>query len=343
MKLDDLCEVFDALPFPKSMEQEHPEREVVLAARSRVADAVIDDEFLVDCISRELQRLQKYPLRRGLAPFFTIDNLGIRFAFGYWPPGSTAGPHEHTAWNITAVCRNRLDVHIFDREASYRQNALIPKCRFEGSVGSTGFIYDPCIHDPRNTSTDWSLSLHVTSPRDGERPSDNRKPLSCLRVSPELPSAEDKHPYASVVAARYQQNLVHQLARILCSVDVPQAHRVLVQAHRLASPATRRLIDRTAPSLDDGNAYGPWILERTRNDLALIQRSEGGSVSLEVETPSGRREELVMSDIARDAVEFVTREYLFDAHKLPGHLSPDERIAIGEALEETGLFKRVWL
>ena len=341
MRLDDLCEVFDVLPFPKSKERQHPQRQTVLAARSRVGNAVIDDEFLLDCIVRELRRLRSYRISRGLEPFFIMPNLGIRFAFGYWPPGATAGPHEHTAWNITAVWRNRLEVLTYDREASYRQKALIPKHRFDGNAGMTGFIYDPCIHEPRNTSPEWSLSFHVTSPRDGERPADYEELLSCLRIDPELSSVQAGHPYASVITTRHQQRFVDQLARTLCSMNSPQARRVLVEARGLASSATQKWIDRAVPELSSENASGPhWMLTRAHSDLILIERCQHGFVSLNVETPNGCREELVMSDIAREAIAFVSREQVFEVHQLPGSLSQDERIAIGEALEETGLFRR---
>jgi hypothetical protein len=59
----------------------------------------------------------------------------------------------------------------FDRQESYRQNTLVPKNRFEAPAGKTGFIYEPCLHEPRNVSG-VVLSLHVISPRDGERPDD---------------------------------------------------------------------------------------------------------------------------------------------------------------------------
>ena len=134
-----------------------------------VADAVLDDEFLLDCMSRELELIERKVPRRESVPFFTTPDTGITFAFRYWAPGSNAGAHEHTAWTITAVCRNKLSVRTFDSESSYRNQALVPKNVFDAPAGRTGFIYEPCIHDPRNPTGRWSMSLHVTSPRDGEQ------------------------------------------------------------------------------------------------------------------------------------------------------------------------------
>ena len=62
-------------------------------------------------------------------------------------------------------------------------------------------------------------------------------------------------------------------------------------------------------------------------------------VALDVETERGSVEELVVSSLARDAIRFVTDKSLFEVGALPGSLSEEERSAIGEALEETGLFR----
>lgn len=344
MKLDDVCEVFEAPRFPDLGAPEHPERDSVLAARSNITAAVVDDEFLADCISRELSRLEDNRLRRGLVPFFIVPGKGIHFAFGYWPPGGTPGPHEHTAWTITAVCRNQLDVLTYDREESYRRRELVPKNRFPAAAGRVGFIYEPCIHEPRNTTGEWSLSLHVISPRDGERPVGHEEPLPALSFTSEPSSAEDDHPYARVIVAHYRRRFVHQLARILSSMDVPSAPHLLAQSLGLASSATRRLIERTLPGSGCRDALkGPWLLARTHKDLVLSDRYVDDMVALDVETANGPVEELVISSEARDAIAFVAREPIFEVSALPGSLSEDEQTAIGEVLEETGLFTRVQL
>src|SRR5438105_4611207 len=101
MKLHDLSAVFDRLHFPALGELAHPERDSVLAARTVVGTAISDDEFLTDCFAWEVDRLADDRLLTGLVPFFVHPVLGVRFSFGYWPPGGTPGPHEHTAWTIT--------------------------------------------------------------------------------------------------------------------------------------------------------------------------------------------------------------------------------------------------
>jgi hypothetical protein len=341
MKLDQLCQTFEDLQFPALGSQAHPEREAVLRARSAVGTAVVDDEFLADCLSLELRLLEDNRGWRGLVPFFTLPGSGVRLAFGYWPPGGTPGAHEHTAWTITAVCRNQLEVLTFDRAKSYQQRELVPKNNFSALAGQVGFIYEPCIHQPRNTSRDWSLSLHISSPRDGEQLCDYEEPLPALVKPGSSPMGYD-HPYTSVTRARQRQRALHQLARILAAMDVSQAPELLAHCYRLASSATRNWIDQTAPGfVKEKTTDAPWVLARTHIGLVLRPRRQGDMWALEVETPGGPIDEMIISDEAHDAIDFVSREPVFDVRALPGHLSEEEQSAIAQALEESGLFMRV--
>jgi hypothetical protein len=65
MKIEDLCEIFASERFPSLGAKAHPERDSVLAARSAIGAAVVDDEFLADCISWELRRIKDDQLGRG--------------------------------------------------------------------------------------------------------------------------------------------------------------------------------------------------------------------------------------------------------------------------------------
>jgi len=342
MKLHDVCEVFETLPFPILGEKAHPEKESVQAAVARIAEAVASDEFLADCIAWELRLLESDRLRRGLVPFFTLPSRGLRFAFGYWPPGATARPHEHTAWTITAVCRNELDVLTYDRVESYRRRQLVPKKNFHASSGMVGFIYDPCIHKPKNVTRNGSLSLHVISPRDGEQLDDQYPPLPDLCFPSHVPAAEDEHPFSQVIVSREREASVRQLARILAPMDVPQAHDLIETCFNMGSTGTRRLIAQMSRrSIEEDPAKSRLTLVRTHDELVLCSRHEKGAVCLDVETPSGPVEQLTINDLAREAIDFVAREIRFDIDALPGRLSKEERMAIGETLEETGLFKGV--
>ena len=328
--LADLCGSLAALPFPRADEDAHPDRDAVAAARAHVTSAVNSDDFLADCIARELRLIERGWPRAGLVPFHVIPERGIRFAFGYWSPGATPGPHEHTAWTITAVCRNELEVATYDYVESYRRGELVPKNLFLAPAGKTGFIYEPCIHAPRNTSRDWSLSLHISSPLDGAGPGGGPLPGLAVRG----PDLAVEHPYIRVVIARQREHQLYQLARILSAMTVARAREVLEDCLELASTTTRQRITGTAPD-------APWQLERTGASLVLGTRDDGDAVVLEAQTAHGMVEELRISGVAREAVAYAVRTPAFNVRALPGDLRDHERAEIAEALEATGLFRRV--
>jgi len=339
MKLDDLCARFEPGEFPTAHAREHPDRQSVLAAREAVTVAVRDDEFLVDCLSHELDTLEQRVPRSGLVPFYTLAPLGIRFAFGYWPPGRSTGAHEHTAWTITAVCRNRLEVQTFDREESMRRQTLVPKNCFDAAAGRVGFIYEPCIHDPRNPTGRWSLSLHVSSPRDGEESDDDL----CL---PELDEVRVRRaldrddPYTWVTFVRQQHVLIEQVARFVAGVRVAAADDLLDRCGHLGAAPTRRFIDclgRTGGQRP--SAVG--TLTVVHEQLMLDCRDVLDGVALGVETVDGWAEVLRMTRLGREAMAFCASRRTFAVDEIPGRLTSRERWAIAEALEESGTFRLV--
>jgi hypothetical protein len=268
MRVDDLCEAFRGSEFPAQGVDAHPDRASVKTARSAVESAVIDEEFLVDCMRRELRLIEANTPRRGLTPFFIIPDFGIRIAFGYWPPGATPGAHEHTAWTITAVCRNRLEVLTYDREESYKRQELVPRNRFNAGAGRVGYIYEPSIHKPKNISTAWSMSLHVSSPRDGQPLADDDRPFPAFtdddlpssggaRLTGRFPAAlEDDRDDPQLIAtlARRQRGRVRGLTRVLAEIDMPGVPELLARCFVLADPATRDFIarmDRRIPHISE--------------------------------------------------------------------------------------------
>lgn len=338
MKLDDVCGTFVGLEFPPLGIDAHPDLESVVRARSSVSAAVAHDEFLAECIAHELDVVERSRRRPGLLPFFEIGGLGIRFSFGYWPPGSVPGAHEHTAWTITAVCRNELEIITFDRPESYRRRMLVQKRKFRAEVGQVGYIYEPAIHAPQNRSRDWTLSFHVTSPRDGER-------IGC--VEPLLPPLTNSvvktpngHPYVAVLKSRERQAKLRLLARTLLSLRAPASTRALAQCHRLASSMTRELIRRERPE-DFAAERGARWLRRSHEQLQLELRREGDGWAVRTMTPRGMMKVLAINEAAREAFAFAIVQEHFEVRMLPGGLSVDERDAVGDTLEETGMFERV--
>jgi hypothetical protein len=340
MKLDDLREAFDRYSFPAAHLREHPDRDSVMAARSAVTSAVRDEEFLVDCMYYELAQLERGEAVLGLIPFITLPTVGIRLAFGYWPPHGNAGAHEHTAWTITGVCHNELAIQTYDRDESYLRQVLVPKNHFHAPAGQVGFIYEPCIHDPRNDTDSWSLSLHVSSPWDGQTLADQER---CLPILDDIRRRrfEDGcgQAYDKVVAGRYRQLKIRAIAEFLSQVDDVPVTDLLQRCVRDATTATRRFIyglGRT--DLVELRPHSRRSIARTDPDLVLTYREVGDDVLLGVETRSGWVEELAIASVAREAIAFCVDTPRFDVVEIPGNLTDEERWSIAEALEETGLF-----
>lgn len=337
MRLEEVYAAFAALDFPMAGERAHPSRDTILHARATIGEALRSTEFLTDCISHELQLISSGALRHGLTPFWTMPALGARLAFGYWRPGEGPGPHEHTAWTITAVCRNRLDVATFDRDESYRRGELVPKNLFEAQAGQVGSICEPAIHAPRNNSDDWSFSLHISSPRDGE-PIEGVEPLPGLYTGARVPG-DRGHPYMAVVGARERQRLVRLLVPVLVSIRSPGAHRLLARSYRLGTASTRRLIADLLPMPDHGPVH-PQVLTRTNPNLPISIECNSDGVAVIAATPRGARRQLVVNAIAYDALAFAATHTSFEVAALPGGLSGEESVALAEMLEESGLFQR---
>ncbi|MBV6323823.1 hypothetical protein [Duganella violaceipulchra] len=339
MRLDDVVDTFARLDFPDRNEPGLPARETVLAARTAMERAVADDDFLLDCMALELGLIASGAPRNGLVPFLTLAGSGIRMAFGFWPPYGGPGAHEHTAWTITGVCRNELEVRTYDRAASYRSGALVDQNLFVAPAGKVGFIYEPGIHAPRNPTRDWSLSIHVISPRDGLPLPDHEDAPRELR--PPAPSdGQPVHAYASVMAARQKQRWLRQLAQIAAASASPLAPAQLAACFDLGSTATRAYVEDLGGAAADGSSAA-YLLRRVADGLVLRQQSTPGGSALAVETPGGLVCEIETGDIARAALSYAAGHELLDVAALPGALDDEERFALGMALEESGLFERV--
>jgi len=345
VRLEDFCAGLEGMPFPNAAETATPDRESVLQVRAALAAAVADDEFLAGCMLPELELVERTARpRRGLPPFLTLPRTGIRLALAYWPPGGSIGAHEHTAWTVTTVCRNQLQVVTFDRAESYRRRSLVPKNCFDAPAGRVGYIYEPCIHEPKNPSGEWSLSLHIVSPQDGKPAADQPEPLPGLGRADGSPPAQVTYPpaYAALLLARQRMALIEQLSRILAPMKVALAAEALGKCYGLGSTATQQFIEHAAPhAVRERERARQWHLAKVHGDLMLSHQSGEQGTSLMVETPNGRRETLTVNAVARDAIVYATENDLFDVRALPGRMNEEERLALAMALEGTGVFRRV--
>jgi hypothetical protein len=230
-------------------------------------------------------------------------------------------------------------VATFDRPESYRRRELVAKNVFTAEAGEAGFIYEPSIHAPKNVSDDWSLSMHISSPRDGER-ADDLEPLGdLLSFSVSRAERSDRvDPYSSVLRARARHAEVHLLARTLLSARVPQARDLLARCFMLASSSTRAMLLRALPDLFEAGA-SPRLLTRSHRELALHVRGGDRKCELIADTSKGPTRVLAVNDLAHDALVFASTQQSFDVAALPGSLSDEERTAIADALEDSGTFK----
>jgi len=85
----------------------------------------------------------------------------------------------------------------------------------------------------------------------------------------------------------------------------------------------------------------PFFLRRVHDDLVVRHRADGFRVALAAETELGAVTELVTNEAASGALAFAAAHRQFLLDELPGSLTLEERLAIGIALEETGVFERV--
>lgn len=338
MKLADVCATLSELRFPHLGEDADPDRNAVLELRSRIAAAIADGELLVDCIAHELQFLARCWDRRGLARFFVAPEFGVNFSFGYWSPGEATPPHEHMAWSITAVCYNRLEVSTFDHAESYRRKDLVPMKRFDATVGEVGYLYGPAIHSPRNATDDWTVSLHVNSPRDGEPVVATERVSGLMAPLPRFRPDGPRHPYAWVINARIRKQEADLLARMLLVSDLPGAAELFAACASLASSTTRATLRAAAPDRFAATAP-PDRFVRVHPELRLWLEREASSCVLLVDAPRGPIEVLRVDALASETLAAVVTSPSFDARELPGDLDDEERASVVDALEDLGLFR----
>jgi hypothetical protein len=221
-----------------------------------------------------------------------------------------------------------------------------------------GFIHGAGLHQPFNPTAHWSLSLHVISPHDG-RPRPDEAPLppalaAALDSGPDAgPDAEENArkdlktdaALATLELARMSQQWLRELARIAAASAAPRAPAVLEACAALGTTRTRRHVRQLRREPEPGHADhrrgAPYRLQRSPAVAALHADCIEGRARLCIDTPRGAVAQLAASALALPALRFAARQAHFDVAALPGDLDRDERLALAEALEDSGLFKRV--
>jgi hypothetical protein len=343
MRFLDFCELFRSIGFPRAEDITHPEHAAVYEIKTRLKDAIGDAEFLADAFALELARISDASIAiRGLDPFYIVPEFGVRFAFGHWSPHSGIEPHEHTAWTITGICRNELEILTYDYRESYQRKELVYRNHFREQEGRVGLVHEPTIHAPKNVSSHWSLSIHITSPLDGKRPIGFPEPLPALYSGKSFSPTEAEHPYSHVEGARQRVRLVDHLAYQIQSITGPDVDDLLMRCYEMGSFITQRRIQ--GAKQQDASRQPlthPWVLARTHKDLVLRSRQVGGIACLDAETPTGFVQELTATSHAHKAFEFVAHQDTFDVAAIPGIIDNRDRFSIAAWLEDAGLYKTV--
>jgi hypothetical protein len=334
------CDSFEALPFPGQGDFVPPDCEAVVAARNLLHLNLDDDGFKLGAVAAELERLREGTTGPGLKPFIRLPRTGAELSFGYWAPTATPGPHEHSAWTLTAICRNELDVVSFDREASYKAGTLQPKARFKTHSGEVGYLTKASIHAPKNASRDWTLTLHVSSPHD-RPPEDHDIRLLPKLTHPAAAGMQNSAVEVCMVRARQRTQQARFLAHYLLELRNPDAAPILALCCRLSDVETEAVVRQSMP---DSLPFpeNQTRLVRTHPELEFSIRKGADGVALCTRTPNGEKVELIFGSEAAATVAFIMQESSFQIDKLPGGYSADERRLIVAQLERRGLLERVY-
>lgn len=302
------------------------------AACDLVRVAVTDPAVLAECAELELQLLRSKADAPNLAPFIRFPSIRAGLAFGFWPPFAATGAHEHTAWTITAVIRNKLDVWVYDWAKSYDSGELVESRIVSAVSPDVGYISSPTIHDVRNSTSDWSLALHVLSDHDGQRPANY--PHSILGGSSETPGDD---PYRIVDSARMRRAKAVQMAEVLrSSVANPASCGAWFEEFMVGAMSARisGLL-----RLDKAPAAPLRRLRRIHPDLRLSVDQVGAQVRLWAYSGHGAHPQIDVTAEFADPLFFIAEQLEFDVESLPGNLTTSERQSLARALEDACLFE----
>jgi hypothetical protein len=360
MGLAHFLRLFEQLRLPPRELAQRPPRESVRQVQTALSAALADPAFCLDCLESDIRLPPSSRSSADLVPFAGDAERGIRVALGYWGPGAAAGPHEHADWTVTAVFHNALMVQTYDHEHARRTGELAPRRVFGAAVGQAGHIYHPCLHDPRNPTGTWSISLHVVGPL--HSPTLAMQGIQVRGVSTAAGDSTvgdstdgDSTPSSDPVD--------RQLARI--AADGARCAQVLA-LQRWPGDRARRLLEalfqagsgpaRRAAAAELAQRYGidAWRasdlpppracaldtqLEHAWPGVELGVVAASGEVSLVARSRHRRCVLLRTGPRAARALEFVAAHPSFEVGALPGDLAAADKVRLAEALVEGTAFR----
>src|SRR5579862_1530215 len=96
-----------------------PPHDNVRTVQHSLTTWLADEDFYLDCVELEIAAVLRKTPEHPMPPMFRLPNRGMHVRMYYWWPGKIAPPHEHTAWTVTAVFFNALEVTTYDWDLAY--------------------------------------------------------------------------------------------------------------------------------------------------------------------------------------------------------------------------------
>jgi predicted metal-dependent enzyme (double-stranded beta helix superfamily) len=250
MRFVDLVRLLHSLDLAdRGAQGRRPPRDDVRAVQDALTAMLAVEDFYLDCIDLEAEATASATPERPFPPFYRLNELDLQFRMFYWWPGKAAPPHEHTAWTVTAVFYNTLDVTTFDWNVAFREQRLQPKNRFTGVQGMAGHIYDRCIHRPANLTEKLSTSIHIFNLADQPRIEREVGPIAGMAPPTR---AFVRGPNEDVRLTALKQLRLRALAHMVGQFCSERARRTLDAIASAGDDLTRAVTDRVAWSMSRG-------------------------------------------------------------------------------------------
>jgi hypothetical protein len=216
----------------------------VRTVQNMLSAALADEDFYLDCIELEIEANLRRTADAPRQPLFRMPERGLTLHMFYWYPGRGTIPHEHSAWTVTAVFYNSLQVTTYDFDVASRERRLEQKNVFSAAQGNAGHIYDRCIHSPSNVTSIVTTSLHVFNSADQPCLEDEVGLVEGLGY-PNAVLPDDDGERTAVVG-EWTQRQLRVLSRVLSQFRGPRAAdlRRRISAH--ADARTDAFADRMA-------------------------------------------------------------------------------------------------
>jgi hypothetical protein len=316
----------------------------VVGIQDFLSAALQGEDFALACLERDLGRAEAPAGGTDLTPFYKHPQSCVQVALGYWAPGSSAGPHEHSDWTVTAVFHNRLEVTTFDWEIARSERRLQRRHVFPALRGRVGRIYDHGLHDPRNPTGDWTISLHVFGPDRRPKLADEVGPIAALGRPESPPRAAVEDAVVLVLDEAHRQGVLRaRVAALAAFSPGPRVASLLEAIATRGDQATRRSVHRAqrptgAPPLALDRRS---VLARGWPDAApLGVRVEGAYAELTVGRLSPRAI-LRVQRVAESALRFMAEQRTFALGDVPGGFGLADLRELAEPLLTWGALRVV--